>query len=114
MATTRTPDLELQRIEDLAALEHGRWLVFKHSTRCPISSHAHDEFMTWLAVASEDRPKTARCLVVEARPVSNEIAARTKVRHESPQAILLVDGKVVRNASHHHITSAELTKRCSP
>jgi bacillithiol system protein YtxJ len=110
--TNHSPDLELTTPEQLeSVLAAGRWLLFKHSTRCPISSHAHDEYQAWLAQAAP-RAKSARVLVVENRPLSTAIAERLKVRHESPQAILIDEGKVLWHASHHSITTAELTKRC--
>lgn len=108
------PDLELTSLEQLdPILKQGKWLLFKHSTRCPISSHAHDEYLEWLGAAGSRRVRTARVLVVEARPISNAIAERLKVRHESPQAILIEDGKVLWHASHHSITAKELAARGS-
>jgi thioredoxin 1 len=44
------------------------------------------------------------------RPVSDAVAKLLGVRHETPQAILLRDGKVVWNASHFRITATELDK----
>lgn len=48
--------------------------------------------------------------VIEDRPVSNEIAARLGVKHESPQAILVRSGKAVWHASHGRITAAALAE----
>jgi bacillithiol system protein YtxJ len=105
-------DLVLDSEDRLATvLEGGRWLIFKHSTRCPISSHAFEEYDAWRARAGVDAPRTALCLVVEARAVSNAIAAKLGVRHESPQAILVDGGKVLWHASHHKITAEELARR---
>ena len=42
--------------------------------------------------------------VIERRPLSQEIAARAKIEHESPQAILFVGAKPVWSASHEAIT----------
>jgi bacillithiol system protein YtxJ len=44
-------------------------------------------------------------VVQRARDVSNEIESRTGVRHESPQAIILRNGKAVWNASHWSVTA---------
>ena len=46
--------------------------------------------------------------LLEHRDLSNEIAERSGVKHESPQAILLRDGKAIWNASHMSITSDSL------
>ncbi|MDI2587519.1 bacillithiol system redox-active protein YtxJ [Psychrobacillus sp. NEAU-3TGS] len=80
-------------------------IVFKHSTTCPISAYAYGEFTSF------DSPvETYLVKVIEHRAVSNEIENDLGVRHESPQAFLIVDGRAVWNASHRKITNKELTK----
>jgi len=74
-------------------------LLFKHSTRCPISARALRETELWLS-ENPGRVHACRILVVENRPVSNFVAEQLGVRHESPQAILLWEGRVVWHASH--------------
>jgi bacillithiol system protein YtxJ len=100
----------LRTLEDLERVlaEPGPLLVFKHSTACPISAHAHREFRAWLESAAAP-PRTALVRVIEERPVSNAIARRLGVPHQSPQAILVVGGAAVWNASHHDITGVSLT-----
>ena len=44
-------------------------------------------------------------IVQRARELSQEIARRTGVRHESPQALVVRNGEVVWNASHYDITA---------
>lgn len=74
-------------------------VLFKHSTTCPISAAAYRQMRhvsdadVWLIV------------VQRARDVSKEIEARTGVRHESPQILVLKGGEVVWSASHFAITS---------
>jgi bacillithiol system protein YtxJ len=41
-----------------------------------------------------------------ARAVSDEIERRLRVRHESPQVLLIQDGQVVWSASHFRVTAA--------
>lgn len=43
--------------------------------------------------------------VIESRPVSNAIAERTGIKHESPQLILFVDGKAVYDVDNWDITA---------
>ncbi|MCL6516274.1 bacillithiol system redox-active protein YtxJ [Alicyclobacillus sp.] len=107
----------MSRYEELTTLE--QWaavyeaskkrptLVFKHSTTCPISANAHREFERYLENAPEG---VAHVLVkvIESRPVSNRIAEDLEVTHQSPQAILVRDGRAVWNASHWDITAARL------
>ena len=82
-------------------------LIFKHSTQCPISSHAYDEF-TEFAEAAEDLT-CGLVLVIEDRNVSDTIAERLNVRHESPQAIVVKDGRAAWHASHWSITAGSLS-----
>ena len=49
-------------------------------------------------------------VVQTARNVSREVEARTGVRHESPQAIVLRNGAAVWNASHFDITAEAVTE----
>ena len=82
-------------------------LFFKHSTTCPISTRAYREFKTHLEEA--DDGVSYRIVTVQvARPVSNEIAQRLQVQHETPQAILVKEGREVWHASHFSITSTAL------
>lgn len=103
---------KIRTIADLESwIERSRrepvW-IFKHSLTCPISAAALDEF---LAFAADGGP-TAGCALIEvqtARPLSDELSRRTGVRHESPQVLLLRDGKAVWHASHWRVT-AELLR----
>jgi bacillithiol system protein YtxJ len=54
---------------------------------------------------SEVANEVSLVVVQRARDVSSEIASRTGVRHESPQAIVLRNGEAVWSASHYDITS---------
>ena len=102
---------ELRSIEDLDATiaESGERpvLLFKHSRTCPISARAYREFREYLESAA---PNVSHALITVQtdRPVSNEAADRLGVRHETPQAILIRDGRQVWNDSHFAITAAKL------
>jgi len=85
--------------------------LFKHSLTCPVSGAALDEYLRF--VDQQPRAGEASYTLVEiqnARPVSAEITGRTEVLHESPQAILLRDGKPVWNASHWSIKVSSLAQ----
>lgn len=49
-------------------------------------------------------------LVVEQRALSQAIARRTGIPHQSPQALLFRRGEVVWHASHYSLTTTELAK----
>ena len=100
----------MQRFEDLAALDRAlaapEFLVFKHSTICPVSAAAFAEYEAFCD-ARRDVP-TGWIDVIEERPLSQHVAAVARVRHESPQALLVRDGRVVWHASHGGISRKTL------
>ena len=81
-------------------------IIFKHSTQCSVSVQAYEEFAAF--VESTDDLVCGAVMVIENRRLSNAIAERFGVRHESPQALLIKDGRVVWHASHWSITPDSL------
>ena len=86
--------------EVLAESENGPVLIFKHSTRCPVSGGAYSRMQVWERALGETAPPVYLVKVIEARALSNEIAAHLGVTHQSPQVILIRDGLALWNASH--------------
>ena len=84
-------------------------LVFKHSSTCGTSHAAHEELMRFLQNAQPGFD-TALITVQAARPLSNLIADRLGIPHQSPQALLVRNGKAVWHKSHHNITFESLSK----
>jgi bacillithiol system protein YtxJ len=83
-----------------------KFLLLKHSLTCPISHAAYQEYQKF-AEANQNVP--AYFLAVQdSRPLSNEIADKFQIKHESPQAILFDNGQAQWNASHWKITSRSL------
>ncbi|HEX72069.1 MAG TPA: bacillithiol system redox-active protein YtxJ [Candidatus Hydrogenedentes bacterium] len=105
---------EINSIESLnAALEaagDGPVFLFKHSTRCPISSAAYRRVQDYLQTAGDAAPPVYCILVIESRPVSNAIAERFGVAHQSPQAILIKNQRAVWHASHGAIDGPAMTR----
>ncbi len=103
--------VELKSIEELdRALDEsgGRTvLFFKHSLTCSISRHAFDELRSHLNTA-DPRISYKLITVQTAREVSDEAASRLRIEHQSPQAILVRDGRELWNASHYDITAEAL------
>lgn len=79
-------------------------LIFKHSTSCPISAGAHEEFANYAKDSAASKVDFAIVHVIEERPVSNAIADRLGVQHQSPQAILVEKGQPAWHESHWGIT----------
>ena len=76
----------------------GVAVLFLHDPGCPSSRRASWEVGE---VGGEVALLDAR-----AHPgLAGEVELRTGVRHESPQVIVLVDGRVAWHASHHRVTA---------
>ncbi len=91
------------------ALARPLAILFKHSPRCGISAAAHAEIDRFVE-AHPDVP-VYRIDVLEARPLSNAVAERFGIVHQSPQAILCRDGRAVWDASHYSVTAARLDEQ---
>jgi bacillithiol system protein YtxJ len=103
-----TPLEREEQIDQLLEESHARPVViFKFSRTCGTSAYAADELHTYLQGAPADACYAV--VTVQAhRAVSNAIAARLGVRHESPQLIVLRDGAVAWHGSHYRVTADEL------
>ena len=85
-------------------------LLFKHSYTCGVSAEALDELRAHIDESSPEHVKYAIVTVQTHREISNTIAQRLGVRHETPQAILVRGGRAVWAASHFRVSAAELQK----
>lgn len=77
--------------------------IFKHSTTCGISAMAKEQLFNGWDLPVEEVELYYLDLLAH-RPVSNEVAARLGVVHQSPQIIVIKDGKAIYNISHHAIS----------
>jgi len=105
MNTIRT-EQELESL--LEASKERPVLLFKHSNACPISGRAHSEVSEFLEEHADPAFGFAMIVVQTARQLSNAVAERLGVEHESPQAIVVRDGHAVWNTSHWNITRKSL------
>ncbi|UVI27871.1 bacillithiol system redox-active protein YtxJ [Paenibacillus spongiae] len=94
--------------EAYASSQDRPLLIFKHSTHCPTSAGAFEELSNWVEDAEQSALNCVLVLVVENRVVSEAISAKLSLKHESPQTILVENGKVVWHASHWRITYSTL------
>jgi bacillithiol system protein YtxJ len=102
------PLTSLEQLDEIeTASKDKQILIFKHSTRCSISRMALKQFEKEFDL---DNKVNAYFLdLIAYRDVSNEIASRYNVVHQSPQLLLIKDGKSIYNASHSDI-DAEVLK----
>ena len=76
--------------------------ILKHSTSCGISRMVLRQFEKDYDLES-DSVKLYFLDLLRFREISNRIASKFNVPHESPQLIILKDGKVVHDSSHSAI-----------
>ncbi len=100
-------------LEDLGQLaeltmrsEEKPVIIFKHSTRCSVSRMALKQFENEFNAGESVVPYFLDLL--EHRDISNAIVERFDVVHQSPQLLLIVNGKCIYNASHSAIDAATL------
>lgn len=102
---------KIESEEDLAkALEnsyHHRIAIFKHSTRCFISKTVLKNFEKEIDNL-DDKLDIYYLDLLEHRPISNKISEDLGIRHESPQLIVIEDGKVINSSSHEDISISQI------
>jgi bacillithiol system protein YtxJ len=95
-------------LEQLTVASHGKpQLVFKHSTRCSISATAKGRLDRALN-DFEGKADLHYLDLLAYRPISNQVAQQFAVHHESPQALLIVNGECIAEWSHLEITPPEI------
>ncbi|MFP8488691.1 bacillithiol system redox-active protein YtxJ [Gracilimonas sp. Q87] len=82
-------------------------VIYKHSSRCSVSYLTKEELEHHMDLLS-NRANMHFINVIEQRELSNYLAERLNIRHESPQVLLLKDGRVTWNASHWNIKGKEI------
>lgn len=103
--------LPIESDEDLrnALSTSDKVALFKHSTRCPVSSMAKNRLEKSWDKESNETPIYLLDLI-RFRQLSNKIAEDLAVEHASPQLILIQNGKSIFDVSHHMIQSSEVAK----
>lgn len=95
----------IEKLEEIISIsaspEVDAVAIFKHSTRCSISSISLKRF----ELDYQDNPKVPMFFLdlLRFRPVSNLVASTFDVEHESPQLLLIKNGKCISHASHMEI-----------
>jgi bacillithiol system protein YtxJ len=98
-----------QLLEVTAISNEKPVVIFKHSTRCSISRMALKQFEREYDL-NESVDAYFLDLIAH-RDISNEIASRFNVYHESPQLILIRNGKAVYDVSHSDIDAVALKEK---
>ncbi len=95
---------DLKQLDDiLAESKEKPVLIYKHSTRCNISRSAFDRLeRKWDAARAAGIRKYFLDLITY-REISNRIAEQFQVEHQSPQVLLISNGKSILDLSHYEI-----------
>ncbi len=100
------PLTNIDQLDQINSLSQQKaQIIFKHSTRCSISSMALNR------LEREDTPNSADFYLldlIQYRTLSNEVAERFGVHHESPQVLVIKKGDCMYDESHQGITMAEI------
>jgi bacillithiol system protein YtxJ len=83
-------------------------LIFKHSTRCGISSMALNRLERSWSDQDSNRIRPFLLDIIQHCDISNAVASTFNVEHESPQVLIIRDGKCVYDASHMGINHADI------
>ena len=95
-------------VEEVFAASGGRiQLILKHSQSCAVSFFAKQNLDS---VPLEEWPEMDRSMVevVRFRPVSQYLAQKTDVRHESPQVLVIANGEVIFHSSHSEVNKVNI------
>jgi len=107
-ANGRLPEIQDEQTLD-AVLGAERAVLYKHSTRCIVSTWSIREVRAF-SEAHPDWPVYV-LKVIEERRLSDAVAERLGIRHQSPQAFVIRDGRCVWDASHSDISADALSRQ---
>lgn len=100
---------EEQQLNNLKELSKQKpQLIFKHSTRCSISSMAKGRLERNL---QPDGIDFYFLDLIKNRPLSNKVAEDFSIFHESPQILLIKDGSCIYDESHSGIDMDEIIEQ---
>lgn len=103
---------ELTNLDQLSAIDKESEtvpvVIFKHSTRCSISDAAISRFNRDWTTEDGAKMKPYYLDLIAHRTISNAIAERYGVIHESPQILIIKHGKCIYHESHMNIRVSEV------
>jgi len=101
---------DIEQLEEIIVQSYEQTIViFKHSTRCSISRFALNNFEKDYNYSKESMLAYYLDLIIF-RDVSNEIARKFQIEHQSPQIIVIKKGKAIFSTSHENIEAGILER----
>lgn len=103
-----TEPAQLDEIEQKTA-DGSVAIIYKHSTRCGISSMVWKKLQRqWPEILGER--EVYYLDLIRFRKISNLIADRYKVEHQSPQVLVIKNGKCVFHSSHNGVEARAIAQ----
>lgn len=104
---------KLSEIEQLEEINKASFdtpvMIFKHSTRCSISSSAINRVeRNWNNEQDDIKVKPYYLDLISYRNVSNEIAKKWNIEHQSPQVLIIKNGTCIYTETHMGINYDEI------
>lgn len=100
----------LAQVDEIVSLSYDLPIaIFKHSTRCGISRMVLKKFENDFDRATKVTMYFLDLLAY--RDISNAISEKFAITHQSPQLLLIKEGKAVYDASHSDIEAAILVDK---
>ena len=104
------PLTSLEQLKQIKSLSKKEPIaIFKHSTRCGISSMVIKRFVSSFDVSLKDF-KVYYLDLLSYRELSSEVGYEFQILHQSPQLLVIKKGEVVAHASHYNIAEIDLRK----
>lgn len=99
------------QIQEIIALSDEKpVMIFKHSTRCAISSMALDRLTRKWQDSDSEKLEPYILDLIANRSISDQVASSFGVPHESPQVLIIKGGETIYDASHYSISHEEIFK----
>ncbi|MEM9671753.1 MAG: bacillithiol system redox-active protein YtxJ [Cyclobacteriaceae bacterium] len=104
-----TPLTTIEQVDEIKGNSNQRpVIIYKHSTRCGISSVVLSRLERSWQPAEMQAADFYFLDLISFRQVSQSVADTFGIRHESPQVLLISEGKCVYDASHMMISYSSL------
>ena len=96
---------QINQLNEIDLQSHSKLqAIFKHSTQCSVSRMAKHILSEELESNKDELIDIYYLDLISYREISNEIASRYFVQHESPQILFIKDGKCIYHASHSDVS----------
>ncbi|MFN8323096.1 MAG: bacillithiol system redox-active protein YtxJ [Chitinophagales bacterium] len=101
--------IDLQQLEEIDQITNAKGvMIFKHSTRCSISDTAKSRIERTWKIEDDSLLVPYYLDLIVYRSISNTIADRYQIAHESPQVLIIYKGKCIFSQTHLSISMQDI------